>query len=67
MGWLVLGVWIGAVALSALVLGFCAYELSWKGKRLKSDLDRLSTLTGPLNALQADLQTAQRRAADVGH
>ena len=36
------GRWIGAVVLAAVVLGFCAYELTWKSKRLTADLERLA-------------------------
>lgn len=62
MGWLVLGVWIGAVVLAAVVLGFCAYELVWKSKRLTADLGRLRSSSDRLTALQADAQAAVQAA-----
>lgn len=65
MSWLVLGVWIGAVVVAALVLGFCAYELVWKSRRLHTDLKRLTGLSETLTAMQADVQAAQRRLAEA--
>lgn len=65
MGWVVAGVWIGAVLLSAVVLGFCIYELVWKSRRLQSDLERLNQLAGTLAGLQGEIQTVQRRVSDV--
>ena len=61
MGLLVLLGWIGAVVVTAVVLGFCAYELAWKSRRLRGDLDRLNRLSDSLAALQADIGVAQRR------
>jgi hypothetical protein len=61
VGWVVLGVWIGVVVVAALVLASCAYELTWKSRRLRSDLRGLAGLSEMLTALQADVQAAQRR------
>jgi outer membrane murein-binding lipoprotein Lpp len=66
--WWVLGAWIGAVVLSAVVLGFCSYELVWKSRRLTTDLERLSAVSAKLAALQSEVQTAQavrQRLADT--
>ena len=63
MGWVVLGVWIGAVVLAAVVIAFCAYELVWKAKRLQTDLDRLRTDAARLTELQAELSVRAARAA----
>jgi outer membrane murein-binding lipoprotein Lpp len=62
VGWLILGVWIGAVVLAAVVLGFCAYELAWKGKRLTADLGRLRASSDRLTAVQAEAQAAVQAA-----
>jgi hypothetical protein len=66
--WWVLGAWIGAVAVAAVVLGFCAYEVTWKSRRLTTDLERLTALSQKLTALQHDVEAAQaiqRRVADL--
>jgi hypothetical protein len=65
VGWLILGVWLGAVVLAAVVLGFCAYELRWRSKRLAGDLDRLSELSATLAGLQDDVRIASRRLTDA--
>jgi hypothetical protein len=65
MAWLVGGVWIGVVVLGALVLGFCAYELVWKARRLQTDLERLAALSETVSAMQAEVERAQVRFAAV--
>ena len=59
MNWWVLGAWIGAVVVSAVVLAFCAYELVWKGKRLGTDLERLVALEQKLTVVQGEIAAAQ--------
>lgn len=59
MGWWVFGAWLGAVLFAAAVLGFCAYELTWKGRRLATDLEKLSAVSGRLDALQAEVESVQ--------
>lgn len=66
MGWVVGGVWIGAVVLAAVVVAFCAYELVWKAKRLNTDLDRLRADAARLTELQAELSVRARAAAQFG-
>jgi Tfp pilus assembly protein PilN len=65
VGWVVLGVWLGVIVLAAVVLGFCLYEVSWKGSRLSRDLARLSEQSTRLDALQQELTEARRRLADA--
>lgn len=69
MGWLVLGVWIGAVVLAAVVLAFCLYEVLWKSKRLRTDLEQLNRTAARLAELQQELTVAtgqtQHRLADT--
>jgi hypothetical protein len=61
----VLFVWIGAVVLAAVVLGFCAYELTWKSKRLQSDLAKLQSVSENLVALRGEVAAVQARAVEV--
>lgn len=62
MGWVVLWVWIGAAVLAAVIVAFCAYELVWKAKRLRTDLDRLRADAARLTELQAELSGRTARA-----
>lgn len=64
MGWVVGGVWIGAVVVAAVVLGFCAYELVWKSKRLTADLEQLAGVSARLAGLQREVAAARQRFAD---
>ncbi|WP_375490165.1 hypothetical protein [uncultured Jatrophihabitans sp.] len=65
MHWIPLYAWIAAVVVAIVVLGFCAYELMWKTKRLRGDLERLQTLTAELDTVQHTLAAAQQRMAAV--
>jgi outer membrane murein-binding lipoprotein Lpp len=67
VGWWVVGAWIGAVVLAAVVLGFCAYEVTWKGKRLTSDLERLEALSEKLAVLQREVEAAQAAGDRLSH
>jgi outer membrane murein-binding lipoprotein Lpp len=62
---LVLFVWIGAVVVAGVVVAFCAYEISWKSKRLHADLTKLEGLQATLTSLQDELATTQRRMIEV--
>lgn len=64
MGWVVVGAWIGAGVLALVILGFCAYEVTWKGKRLAADLQKLNAATAQVAGLQKQLADVQRRLAD---
>jgi len=55
--------WIIALALAAVVLAFCAYEIVWKARRLQRDLAQLQAVTQRLQGMQTDLAAAQRRLA----
>jgi outer membrane murein-binding lipoprotein Lpp len=63
----VLFAWIGAVVFAVVILGFCAYELSWKSKRLHSDLSKLAALSNQLTDLQDEVSAAQSRMAEARH
>lgn len=53
-GWVVAAVWAGVVVLSAIVLGFTVYEVSWKSKRLAADRRKLLMLSQQFAELGAD-------------
>lgn len=55
--------WIAAAVFAAAVLGFCAYELTWKARRLRGDLDRLAELAARAAEMRTALTDAQRRLA----
>jgi hypothetical protein len=55
--------WICAAVFALAVLGFCAYELTWRTRRLRRDLDRLRELAARAEVLRADLADAQVRLA----
>jgi hypothetical protein len=61
-GWIVAGAWSFAVVFAVVVLGFVAYEVSWKARRLTADRDRLNLLVSELQDVAADLQNAGERA-----
>lgn len=47
--------WAVAGALAIVVIGFCGYEIRWKLRRLRADLDELDVVIGQLRDVQADL------------
>lgn len=57
--------WVGAVVLGLVVLGFCAYEIAWKIKRLGRDVDGLQELQTRLATLQAGVTDAGDTAATI--
>jgi hypothetical protein len=60
-GWIVGGAWLFAVAVAVVVLGFAAYELRWKTRRLQSDVQRLQVLVVELAAVGAELRASAER------
>lgn len=62
---LVLFVWIGALVVAGVVVAFCAYEVSWKSKRLRTDLAKLEGLQARLTDLQGDVAAMQQRMSEV--
>ena len=62
---LVLFVWIGALVVAGVILGFCAYEVSWKSGRFKTDLDKLNALTSDLTALHEQAAATQLRMIEA--
>ncbi len=57
--------WIAAVLVTLVILGFCAYELTWKLRRLRTDAEKLQNTVGQLAGLQAELNSIQLRAATI--
>lgn len=66
MTWVVVA-WAVAGAIAVLVLGFCAYEITWKANRLRRDTLRLQSAAGQLTELRGELAAAQQRAASARH
>jgi len=59
--WVPIGAWIAAAVIAVVVLGYCAFEIRWKARRLQRDLARLTTVQATLADLQADLDVTRRR------
>jgi hypothetical protein len=64
--WIPIGAWLGAAAVALVVLGFCAYELLWKSRRLQGDLRELAALAVSMQELQAELVAARARVSAAG-
>lgn len=64
---IVLFVWIGAAVIAGVVVAFCAYELTWKSKRLRGDLAKLEQLAGALTDLQDEASAVQLRMIEARH
>ena len=63
MQWAPIGAWIGVAVFAVVILGFCAYELQWKARRLKADLAAFMELGARAQQLQADAAALQERLA----
>lgn len=67
MSWVVpIAAWGAAVLIAVVVLGFCAYEISWKADRLRRDMRKLQATADELSALRAELSAVQERVAATG-
>lgn len=66
MEWIPIAAWGAAVAVALVVLGFCAYEISWKAKRLKHDVADLTEVAEQLHHLRGRLAEAQQRLSASG-
>jgi hypothetical protein len=64
---IVLFVWIGVAVFAGVVVAFCAYELTWKSKRLRDDLAKLEQLSGALTDLQDEVSAVQLRMIEARH
>ena len=63
MLWVPLVAWIAALLVAGVVLSFCAYELSWKVRRLRREAAQLSAVTERLATLEREIADARERAA----
>jgi Flp pilus assembly protein TadB len=63
---IVIVAWVIAPLIAVVVLGFCAYELTWKAQRLRRDTLRLQELVHSLQQMQRELTAVRQRVADVG-
>jgi hypothetical protein len=61
VSWIVGLVWGAAALFAVVVLGVCGYELSWKSRRLSTDLRELLGVRDDLLALRDRLAAVQRR------
>jgi hypothetical protein len=66
MFWVPIAAWGGAVLVAAVVLGFCAYEISWKADRLRRDLRKLQARADELTVLRGELSAVQERVSAAG-
>ncbi len=66
MQWIPIIAWGAAVLLALVVFGFCAYEIVWKARRLRTDLARLHERAEQLDRLRERLTEAQDRIAAAG-
>ena len=66
MVWIPIAAWGAAVLVAAVVLGFCAYEIVWKAKRLRTDLTQLQLMAEQVTDLRSQLAAAQERLATTG-
>lgn len=60
-GWVVAGAWLFAVVFAIVVLGFAAYELTWKARRLAADRAKLDRISAELSVVGAQLRSAADR------
>jgi type VI protein secretion system component VasK len=64
--WTPLIAWLVALAVAVLVLGFCAYEVGWRTRRLRTDLARLQDLGAELAAVATRVAALRDRVEHVG-
>jgi hypothetical protein len=66
VGWIPVVAWGAAALITVVVLGFCAYEIVWKTKRLRRDVRELQDVADRLGQLRTQLADAQQRIATAG-
>lgn len=64
--WVPIAAWGAALVVAAVVLGFCAYEITWKANRLRRDVRTLHADLEALIDLQGQVAAARERAAATG-
>ena len=63
IGWLAVG---AALIFALIVLGFCAYEVLWRVRRLQRDAAMVMDLAPEVAALQRRLALLQHRTSAAG-
>ena len=66
MSWIPLIAWIAAAVVAVLVLGYCAWDLVGKARRLSRDLGQLESLNDQVADLRTRLAESQERLAATG-
>jgi hypothetical protein len=66
MVWVPIAAWSAAVLVALVVLGLCAYEISWKTARLRRDLRQLQSVADQLVELRDQVAETQERVAAAG-
>jgi hypothetical protein len=66
VNWVPIVAWCFAAVMAIVVLGFCAYEIVWKTKRLRGDVGELKAVADQLLELRTDLVRVQERIAASG-
>ena len=64
--WVPIAAWGAALVVAAVVLGFCAYEITWKANRLRRDVGTLRADLEALTDLQGQVAAARERASATG-
>jgi hypothetical protein len=66
MIWVPIAAWAAALMVAIVVLGFCAYEIVWKAKRLGGDVRDLQAVADQIAELRRQLAATQERLAASG-
>jgi outer membrane murein-binding lipoprotein Lpp len=66
VAWIPIIAWLAAAVVAVVVLGFCAYELRWKVRRVRTDLGQLLADAETLDQLRDGIADAQLRFARTG-
>ncbi len=65
MAWIPIGAWIAAAVVAVVLLGFCAYEIAWKTRRLRRDVAQLQAVSGQLTEIAGQLAGVRERVAGL--
>jgi hypothetical protein len=66
VSWIPIVAWIAAAVVALVVLGYCAWDLIGKARRLSRDLTRLQGLNDQAQDLRTRLAESQERLAATG-
>jgi hypothetical protein len=64
--WIPVTAWAAAIVVAFLALGFCAYEVLWRVRRLRRELVHLRTLGDDLAQLRTGAAGLRGRLARAG-